>query len=136
MTHFLKLCYNVFILKNKIDARVFSRTCVNLCYILFGNCVNLCQFGEGFLLVHVPCVHQILESTRSSLLLVMCIGINALHFLCSLIAIIWHSWFFWLLERAPTIFLVKLLLFSTCTKHVWGLENIVFWYFELFHCAR
>jgi hypothetical protein len=34
MTHFLKLCYNVFILENKIDARVFRRTCVNLCYIL------------------------------------------------------------------------------------------------------
>jgi hypothetical protein len=34
MTYFLKLCYNVFILENKIDARVFRRTCVNLCYIL------------------------------------------------------------------------------------------------------
>jgi hypothetical protein len=43
-THFLKLCYNVFILKNKIDARVFRRTCVNLCYILLEIaliCVNL-----------------------------------------------------------------------------------------------
>jgi hypothetical protein len=36
VTHFLKLCYNVFILKNKIDARVFRRTCVNLYYILLG----------------------------------------------------------------------------------------------------
>jgi hypothetical protein len=44
MTHFLKLCYNVFILENKIDARVFKRTCVNLCDILLGIaliCVNL-----------------------------------------------------------------------------------------------
>jgi hypothetical protein len=44
MTHFLKLCYNVFILENKIDARVFKRTCVNLCYILLGIaliCLNL-----------------------------------------------------------------------------------------------
>jgi hypothetical protein len=48
MTHFLKLCYNVFILENKIDARVFRRTCVNLCYILLEIalvCVNLCQFA-------------------------------------------------------------------------------------------
>jgi hypothetical protein len=34
MTHFLKLCYKVFILENKIDARVVRRTCVNLSYIL------------------------------------------------------------------------------------------------------
>ena len=34
MIHFLKLCYNVFILENKIDTRVFIRTCVNLYYIL------------------------------------------------------------------------------------------------------
>jgi hypothetical protein len=44
MTYFLKLCYNVFILENKIDAQVFV-------LYLVGNCVNLCQFGEGFLLV-------------------------------------------------------------------------------------
>jgi hypothetical protein len=44
MTHFLKLCYNVFILENKIDAQVFRRSCVNLCYILLKValiCVNL-----------------------------------------------------------------------------------------------
>jgi hypothetical protein len=44
MTHFLKLCYNVFILENKIDAWVFRRTCVNFGYILLGIaliCVNL-----------------------------------------------------------------------------------------------
>jgi hypothetical protein len=44
MTHFLKLCYNVFILKYKIDTRVFRRTYVNLCYILLEIaliCVNL-----------------------------------------------------------------------------------------------
>jgi hypothetical protein len=34
MTHFMKLYYNVFILENNIDARVFRRTCINLCYIL------------------------------------------------------------------------------------------------------
>ena len=34
MTHFLKLYYNVFILENKIDARVFRRTCINLCHII------------------------------------------------------------------------------------------------------
>jgi hypothetical protein len=54
MTHFLKLYYSVFILENKIDALVFKRTCVNLCYIMLEIvliCVNLCQFGEGFLLM-------------------------------------------------------------------------------------
>jgi hypothetical protein len=33
MIHFLKLCYNVFILENKIDALVFRKICVILCYI-------------------------------------------------------------------------------------------------------
>jgi hypothetical protein len=44
MTHFMKLCYNVFILENKIDAEVFRRTCVNFCYITLEIvliCVNL-----------------------------------------------------------------------------------------------
>jgi hypothetical protein len=44
MTHFMKLCYNVFILENKIDARVFKRICVNLYYILLEIaliCMNL-----------------------------------------------------------------------------------------------
>jgi hypothetical protein len=44
MTHFLKLCYNVFIIENKIDTRVFKRTCVNLCKFLLGIvliCINL-----------------------------------------------------------------------------------------------
>jgi hypothetical protein len=38
------LCYIVFILENKIDARVFRRICVNLCYITLKIvliCVNL-----------------------------------------------------------------------------------------------
>jgi hypothetical protein len=38
------LCYNVFVLKNEIDTRVFTGTCVNLCYILLEIaliCVNL-----------------------------------------------------------------------------------------------
>jgi hypothetical protein len=33
MTHFLKLCYNVFILENKIDVPMFRKICVILCYI-------------------------------------------------------------------------------------------------------
>jgi hypothetical protein len=33
MTHFLKLCYNVFILENKIDTPMFKKICVNLCCI-------------------------------------------------------------------------------------------------------
>jgi hypothetical protein len=44
MKHFLKLCYNVFILENKIDVRVFKKTCVNLCYITLEIaliCVNM-----------------------------------------------------------------------------------------------
>jgi hypothetical protein len=44
MTHFLKLCYNVFILENKIDALLFRKTCVNLSYIMLKialRCVNM-----------------------------------------------------------------------------------------------
>ena len=44
MTHFLKLYYNVFILKNKIDALVFKKNCVKMCYIRLGIalvCVNM-----------------------------------------------------------------------------------------------
>jgi hypothetical protein len=33
MTYFLKLCYNVFILENKIDALVFRKICVKMSYI-------------------------------------------------------------------------------------------------------
>jgi hypothetical protein len=33
MTHFLKLYYSVFILENKIDAPVFRKICVKMCYI-------------------------------------------------------------------------------------------------------
>jgi hypothetical protein len=33
MTIFLKLCYNIFILENKIDTLVLKKNCVNLCYI-------------------------------------------------------------------------------------------------------
>jgi hypothetical protein len=54
MTHFLKLCYNVFILENKIDALVFRKICVKMCYIMLEIalvCVNmervsfLCHLG-------------------------------------------------------------------------------------------
>jgi hypothetical protein len=51
MTHFLKLCYNVFILENKIDTLVFRKICVKMCYItleIAGVCVNM---ERGFLLV-------------------------------------------------------------------------------------
>jgi hypothetical protein len=44
MTHFLKLCYNVFILKNKIDALVFRKICIKMCYITLEIalvCVNM-----------------------------------------------------------------------------------------------
>jgi hypothetical protein len=44
MTHFMKLCYNVFILENKIDIPVFIKFCVNLYYITLEIvliCVNL-----------------------------------------------------------------------------------------------
>jgi hypothetical protein len=44
MTHFLKLCYNVFILENKIDVPVFNNICVKMCYITLEIvlvCVNM-----------------------------------------------------------------------------------------------
>jgi hypothetical protein len=44
MTHFLKLCYNVFILENNIDAPVFRKICVKMCYITLEIalvCVNM-----------------------------------------------------------------------------------------------
>jgi hypothetical protein len=62
MIHFLKLCYNVFILENKIDARVFRRTCVNLYYILL-EIVLICAILERVSFVYkrpnfgvCPCV--------------------------------------------------------------------------------
>jgi hypothetical protein len=44
MTHFLKLCYNVFIIEKKIDALVFWKICVKMCYIMLEIalvCVNM-----------------------------------------------------------------------------------------------
>jgi hypothetical protein len=44
MTNILKLCYNVFILENKIDALQFKKNCVNLYYITLEIpliCVNM-----------------------------------------------------------------------------------------------
>jgi hypothetical protein len=44
MTHFLMLCYNVFILENKIDAPVLKKNCVKMCYITLKIallCVNM-----------------------------------------------------------------------------------------------
>jgi hypothetical protein len=48
MTHFLKLCYNVFILEK---TRLMYECSEEFVLYLVGNCVNLCQFGRGFLLV-------------------------------------------------------------------------------------
>jgi hypothetical protein len=44
MTHSLKLCYNVFILENKIDAPMFKKICVKMCYIMLEIvlvCINM-----------------------------------------------------------------------------------------------
>jgi hypothetical protein len=44
MTHFLKLCYNVFILKIKIDALVFRKFWIKMYYITLEIalvCVNM-----------------------------------------------------------------------------------------------
>jgi hypothetical protein len=44
MIHFMKLCYNVFILENKIDAAVFRKICIKRCYITLEIalvCVNM-----------------------------------------------------------------------------------------------
>jgi hypothetical protein len=51
MTHFLKLCYNVSILENKIDARVFRKICVKICYIMLDIalvCVNIKRLHDNF----------------------------------------------------------------------------------------
>jgi hypothetical protein len=44
MTHFLKLCYNLFILEFKIDASMFRKICIKMCYITLEIalvCVNM-----------------------------------------------------------------------------------------------
>jgi hypothetical protein len=44
MTYFMKLCYNMFILENKIDSPVFGKNCVSLCYVTLEIvliCVNM-----------------------------------------------------------------------------------------------
>jgi hypothetical protein len=51
MTHFLKLCYNVFIPENKIDTNVQKNLYQFVIYHV-GNCVNLLQYEEGFLLLY------------------------------------------------------------------------------------
>jgi hypothetical protein len=54
MTHFLKLCYNVFILENKIDAPMFRKICVNLCYVTLDIvliCVNMERVSFWYTLV-------------------------------------------------------------------------------------
>jgi hypothetical protein len=33
MTHFLRLCYNVFLLENKLDLLVFKKNCDKMYYI-------------------------------------------------------------------------------------------------------
>jgi hypothetical protein len=47
MTHFLKLCYNVFILENKIDALMFIKICVKMCYITL-EIAKVCANMRGF----------------------------------------------------------------------------------------
>jgi hypothetical protein len=57
VTYFLKFCYNVFILENKIDARVFRRTCVNLYYITLEIvliCVDLERVPSNVSITHMP----------------------------------------------------------------------------------
>ena len=51
MTHFLKFCYNVFILENKIEALVFKKNCVKMCYITLEIALVCIKYREGFLLV-------------------------------------------------------------------------------------
>jgi hypothetical protein len=46
------LYYNVFILENKIDARVFRRTCVNLYYILLEIALICVILESVFLLMY------------------------------------------------------------------------------------
>jgi hypothetical protein len=56
------LCYNMFILENKIDAPVFRKICVKMCYITLENvlyCVSVCQYGKGFLLVNVALLRYV-----------------------------------------------------------------------------
>jgi hypothetical protein len=51
MAHFMKLYYNVFFLENKIDALVFKKICVNLCYIALEFPLICVQYGKGFFLL-------------------------------------------------------------------------------------
>jgi hypothetical protein len=51
MTHFMKLYYNVFILKKQDWCTSVQKNLCQFVLYLVGNCINLCQFGEGFLLV-------------------------------------------------------------------------------------
>jgi hypothetical protein len=64
MIHFLKLCYNVFILgKQDWHTSVQKNLCQNVLYHV-GNCVSLCQYGEGFLLV----IHEVSMWTTNGIL--------------------------------------------------------------------
>jgi hypothetical protein len=51
MTNFLELCYNVFILKNKIGRTNVQKKLYQFVLYHVENSINLCQYGEGFLLV-------------------------------------------------------------------------------------
>jgi hypothetical protein len=53
MTHFLKLCYNMFILENKIDAPVFRKICIKMCYITLEIALVCVNMERVLLLVNV-----------------------------------------------------------------------------------
>jgi hypothetical protein len=57
MTHFLKLCYNVFILENKIDALVLKKNCVKMCYITLEIALVCVNMEKVFFLVGRRAIH-------------------------------------------------------------------------------
>jgi hypothetical protein len=57
----------VFILENKINTlSVQKNLCQNVLYHV-GNCVSLCQYGEGFLLVYQAQASFLLKSSQTLL---------------------------------------------------------------------
>jgi hypothetical protein len=53
MIHFMKLCYNVFILENKIDVLVFRKICVKMCYIMLKIALICVNMERVFVLLNV-----------------------------------------------------------------------------------
>ena len=52
MIHFLKLCYNVFILENNIDALVVRKICIKMCYITLEIVLVCVNMELGFVAVY------------------------------------------------------------------------------------